>query len=225
VHAKSKSSDTWAFEFLAPEMIFDQSLAVIVLDTFSAFAVLQSAIHWVWADKLVSGNKGREARQQGGAPISYTPSRVFETFPLPQSGDMLEAVGLRFHEFRRGLMAARGEGLTKTYGRFHSPDERDDGIEGLREMHRKLDAAVAGAYGWADLAANEGAALRHDFYEIKQGIRWTLHSDARCEVLNRLLALNHQRHAEEVSDGLLEKELGGKRREKPSVDYSELELL
>ncbi len=56
-----------------------------------------------------------------------------------------------------------------------------------------LDQAVAAAYGWQDLD------LSHGFHETKQGIRFTISEAARREVLDRLLALNHQRHAEEVA--------------------------
>lgn len=53
--------------------------------------------------------------------------------------------------------------------------------------------AVAASYRWQDLD------LGHGFHETKQGIRFTISEAARREVLDRLLALNHQRHAEEVA--------------------------
>ena len=102
-------------------------------------------------------------------------------------------------------MLARDEGLTKTYNRFHNPDEASADIAELRALHRQLDTAVATAYGWTDIAANDGSALGHDFRETKQGLRFTLAPAARREVLDRLLALNHQRYAEEVTAGLHEK--------------------
>ena len=120
----------------------------------------------------------------------------------------MEAVGKRYHEHRRQLMQARGEGLTKTYNRFHDPGETAADIAELRTLHRQLDTAVAAAYGWPDLAAHEGTALGHDFHETKQGTRYTLAPTARREILDRLLALNHQRHAEEVAAGLHEKKTG-----------------
>ena len=39
----------------------------------------------------------------------------------------------------------------------------------------------------------------------KQGIRFTISETARREVLDRLLKLNHQRYAEEVTQGLHDK--------------------
>jgi hypothetical protein len=52
--------------------------------------------------------------------------------------------------------------------------------------------------------------LRHDFYEVdylpeNDRIRYTIHPDARKEVLKRLLELNHKIHEEEVKAGLWEK--------------------
>jgi len=67
----------------------------------------------------------------------------------------------------------------------------------LRELHRILDFAVAENYGWSDYAAGAGETLRHDFYDTKQGTRWTIHPEVRSEILKRLLAINHLRHEEE----------------------------
>jgi hypothetical protein len=95
-------------------------------------------------------------------------------------------------------MLARQEGLTKTYNRFHNPNEHAADIVQLRALHKEMDEAVAHAYGWDDLA------LEHGFHETKQGLRYTISEAARREVLDRLLALNHQRHAEEVAAGLVD---------------------
>ena len=55
-----------------------------------------------------------------------------------------------------------------------------------------MDQAVLAFYGWSDLN------LQHDFYEVEtlpenDRVRYTIHPDARKELLKRLLALNHQR--------------------------------
>ena len=101
-------------------------------------------------------------------------------------------------------MLARNEGLTATYNRFHDPDETAADIVRLRELHVAMDHAVAAAYGWAELS------LGHGFHETQQGLRFTIHDDARREVLTRLLALNHERYAEEVKAGLHGKGKGKK---------------
>ena len=106
------------------------------------------------------------------------------------------------------MMLVRQEGLTKTYNRFHDPDESAADIQKLRDLHVEMDKAVAAAYGWTDLD------LGHGFHETKQGIRFTISESARREVLARLLKLNHERYAEEVAQGLHEKRKGGKGRGK-----------
>ena len=93
-------------------------------------------------------------------------------------------------------MRARNEGLTATYNRFHRPAEQSADIAELRRLHVALDHAVAAAYGWSDLD------LAHGFHETRQGLRYTISEAARRTVLDRLLALNHQRYAEEVAAGL-----------------------
>lgn len=56
--------------------------------------------------------------------------------------------------------------------------------------------------------------LRHDFYEVdylpeNDRVRYTIHPDARKEILKRLLELNHRIHEEEVKMGLWEKKKTG----------------
>lgn len=109
---------------------------------------------------------------------------------------ILEGIGKSYHDHRRQVMLARQEGLTRTYNRFHAPDETAADIQTLRDLHVEMDRAVAAAYGWDDLD------LGHGFHETRQGTRFTISEPARREVLARLLTLNHQRHAEEVAQRL-----------------------
>ena len=111
----------------------------------------------------------------------------------------LEQIGERYHEHRRQMMLEREEGLTKTYNRFHDPEEEEHDIAELRALHMQMDEAVAAAYGWQDVA------LDHDFHETAQGLRFTISDLARRELLGRLLELNHARYAEEVKAGLHQK--------------------
>ncbi|HRP90952.1 MAG TPA: hypothetical protein PKX92_13055 [Edaphocola sp.] len=89
--------------------------------------------------------------------------------------------------------------------------EAIQGILKLRELHVQMDEAVLDAYGWRfDSAQRPDIELRHDFYEVdylpeNDRIRFTIHPDARKEVLKRLLELNHKIHEEEVKAGLWEK--------------------
>jgi hypothetical protein len=131
--------------------------------------------------------------------MSYSIGDCFETFPFPTDSTALAAMDRSYHEHRRQIMLSRQEGLTKTYNRFHDPDESADDIQKLRELHVEMDKAVAAAYGWDDLD------LGHGFHETKQGTRFTISESARREVLARLLKLNHERYAEEVAQGLHDK--------------------
>ncbi|ANE50641.1 Eco57I restriction-modification methylase domain-containing protein [Flavisolibacter tropicus] len=83
-------------------------------------------------------------------------------------------------------------------------------IEKLRELHVQMDNSVLDAYGWSDIQ------LRHDFYEVdylpeNDRVRFTIHPDARKEVLKRLLELNHKIHEEEVKAGLWDKKKSKKK--------------
>lgn len=75
----------------------------------------------------------------------------------------------------------------------------------LRSLHKEMDEAVLAAYGWHVKTRRWGAAikLRHDFYEVdylpeNDRVRYTIHPEARREVLKRLLLLNHEIHAAET---------------------------
>ncbi len=105
-----------------------------------------------------------------------------------------------YSSLRSQVLLARQEGLTKTYNRFHDPDEASADIQKLRELHVEMDQAVAAAYGWISFD------LGHGFHHTKQGLRYTISEPARREVLARLLQLNHERYAEEVRQGLHEKQ-------------------
>jgi hypothetical protein len=94
------------------------------------------------------------------------------------------------------VMSGRGIGLTSTYNLVNDPRCTDADVQALREAHVALDLAVLCAYGWSDLDPD------HGFYDTAQGRRFTIGPAARTELLDRLLELNHARHAAEVSAGL-----------------------
>ncbi len=183
------------FVFVPNQWVYSEKIIVMPTDSAGLLALLQTSIHEIWAWQFSS--------TLGIGTLNYAPSDCFETFPFPNSepamSQQLDSVGETYHEHRRQIMLARQEGLTATYNRFHNPDERSADIARLRELHVAMDQAVAAAYGWDDLA------LGHGFHETAQGLRFTIDESARREVLGRLLALNHQRYAEEVAMGLHEK--------------------
>ena len=180
-----------SFTFVPSTWVYAHACGAIALDSFNAFAILQSTYHDTWARQYASSLETR---------LRYTPQDVFETFPFPQSlgasSHLITTIGAAYHEHRAGLMRARQEGLTTTYNRFQAPDESATDIARLRALHEEMDKAVAAAYGWEDLH------LGHGFYVTAQGVRFTISEEARRAVLNRLLELNHQRYSEEVAAGL-----------------------
>src|SRR5271157_4519626 len=176
--------------FKEANLVFDQKTIVIASSDAGMFAILCSQIHYHWI--VMYGSSLRTD------PV-YTPSNCFETFPFPLSLKPLREKGERYHAERQIIMVSRNEGLTKTYNRFHDPDEISADIKKLRDLHVEMDKAVAAAYGWSDLD------LGHGFHETKQGIRFTISESARREILARLLKLNHERYAEEVKQGLHDK--------------------
>jgi hypothetical protein len=98
------------------------------------------------------------------------------------------------------MMLTRGEGLTTTYNRFHAIDDNSEDTSQLRAAHVAVDRAVAAAFGWRELD------LGHGFRLTKQGVRYTISESASRTVLDRLLALNHERYAKEAKSGLHEKD-------------------
>lgn len=181
------------------EVAFSDALSVFTFEELQAFAVLQSRAHELWAKFLGSSFKDDPR---------YIPEDCFETFPFPhgyETDATLETAGQAYHDHRAQLMIVADEGMTKTYNRFHKSDERSAPIQTLRDLHDAMDRAVLRAYGWHDLADD----LRPEFLtedteddHTYQG-RYFWNAEARDRVLSRLLALNAERHADEVAAGLV----------------------
>ena len=189
-----------AFTFLSAPMVYANTLAVLSFDTNAAFCALQSRSHEIWARFFGSSMKD---------DLRYTPSDCFETFPFPEGWEThptLDAAGEAYYDFRATLMIENDEGMTKTYNRFHDPDERDLRIAELRRLHAAMDRAVLDAYGWDDIPTDCEFLLDYEIDEDTWGrkkkpwrYRWP-HA-VRDEVLARLLALNAERAAQERVTG------------------------
>ena len=200
VLAISRVGQQAAFTFLPKDMIYADGLIVFPYDTYAAFCALQSRAHEIWARFFGSSMKD---------DLRYTPSECFETFPFPDgwaTHPALEAAGREYYEFRAGLMLANGEGLTKTYNRFHDPEERSPQIAKLRELHAAMDRAVLDTYGWRDIATDCAFLLDYAVDEEAWGKkkkpwrrRWP--DAVRDEILSRLLALNAERARQERRPG------------------------
>jgi hypothetical protein len=198
VIVRPKVAKHHAFVVKESDNLYSNLNAVICWSSWSAYTVLQARFNELWARFFASTLEDR---------LRYTPSDCFETFPFPtdfESSTELEMSGQSYHDHRAALMLARNEGMTKTYNRFHDRSETADDIQRLRELHAAMDRAVLEAYGWHDLAARAEPIFLDDTNEddhTYQG-RFFWPSDFRDEVLTRLLALNAERHAEEVHLGI-----------------------
>ena len=183
------------FALLARDIVYAGPHNVFPLPTHAAFCALQCRLHEIWARFFGSTLEDR---------LRYTPSDVFETFPFPRdwtTDTTLEAAGEAYYDFRADLMVMNNEGLTKTYNRFHDPDDRNPDIAELRTLHAAMDRAVLDTYGWTDIPTeceflpehdddDEGSSRRKKRYRY----RWP--DPVHDEVLGRLMELNAERAEE-----------------------------
>ena len=186
------------FVWQPTDIVFASTCIVVATDLDLAFAFLQSSVHETWARR--PGLSKLENRPR------YNPKKCYQTFPIPRKqGELLEEdkelsnLANKYYIHRQSIAVNCSVGQTEIYNRFHNPTQADPDIQTLRDLHIQMDTAVAAAYGWHDLPLN------HDFHDTKQGLRFTISEAARREVLDRLLALNHHRYAEEVAQGLHDK--------------------
>ncbi|MCZ7582258.1 MAG: N-6 DNA methylase [Deltaproteobacteria bacterium] len=200
------------FAWMHHPQLPDHQLIVFARDDDYFFGVLHSRFHEVWALKLGTRLETRPR---------YTPTTCFETFPLPRpTQEQEEAIGAAARELnemrerwlnppewtKEEVLEFPGSADGPWARYVHAPDARGVGTvryprivpkdeEAAKKLkartltnlynerptwlalaHEKLDAAVAAAYGWP-------ADLRDE------------------EILEKLLALNLKRAAEENKSG------------------------
>lgn len=192
-----------------------EQTVVYAFDDFYRFAVLSSTMHEIWSWKNSS--------TMGANTLRYSPTDCFETFPFPdmankQNVEQIEKLGNEYCIERKLLMSLLNIGLTKTYNLLHSQTatvaeivkickvEEDVAlnaltyISNLHRLQKTIDKTVMETYNWQDVI------LHHNFYEVEylpenDRTRYTIHPDARKEILKRLLELNHKIYEEELRDG------------------------
>jgi hypothetical protein len=205
--AISRIGNAFGMTFLDAKMVLNEKIVVFPFRQSSALAVFQSRIHELWVRFFSSTLKD---------DLQYTPSECCETFAFPEGFEIdahLESAGKIYYDFRSKLMVDNNEGLTKTYNRFHDPNERSAEIAKLRELHDAMDRAVLDAYGWTDLKPTCEFLLDYEEEEDdtdtqpsgrarRKPYRYRWPDDLRDEVLARLLALNQQRAEQERLTGL-----------------------
>ena len=173
--------------------ILSNALCVFATDSFAIQAVLSSSFHFLWVVKYGSGMRNDPR---------YTSSDVFDTFPRPSDTPGLDRVGKNLDQLRREIMLRRRLGLTALYNLVNDPEvQQDPDVDRVRAVHVEVDEEVLDAYGWADVA------FGHGFHTYRQMRRWTVSPDARVEILDRLLELNHERARAEGRDVLVQGEL------------------
>ena len=172
------------FQFLNETTLPDNKLIVLAVPTGEFLAVLSSKIHVVWS--LDAGSW----LGVGNDPV-YAKTKCFDPFPFPTLSEPLKArlrqLGEDLDAHRKRQQALHPK-LTLT-AMYNTLDKlrAGDRIEGrdketydqgliaiLRDLHDKIDAAVAEAYGWPA----------------------TLTDDA---ILHNLVALNRTRATEEAN--------------------------
>ncbi|QXI66201.1 hypothetical protein CP157_03993 (plasmid) [Paracoccus marcusii] len=148
------------FQFLDAATLPDNMLIAIGLDDAAALAVLSSRIHVAWA--LAAGG-----RLGYGNDPRYNKSRCFDPFSFPDASEAqktrLRALGEELDAHRKAQQAAHPRlTLTTIYNvleklrageRIEGRDREtyDAGLVGiLRNIHDRIDAAVAEAYGWPE---------------------------------------------------------------------------
>jgi hypothetical protein len=175
------------FTFLPIEVLPDNKLIVFALPDAASLGILSSRLHVAWM--LAQGNW----LGVGNDPV-YAKTQAFDPFPFPATtpaqAAAIAAIAEELDAHRKARLAAHPHlTLTMLYnilekirsGAVLTAAERDVHEAGqisiLRDLHDRLDEAVADAYGWP---ANLSAA----------------------EIVARVVALNAQRRAEEA-EGLV----------------------
>lgn len=168
--ATSQTARHRVLQFLDKSWLPDQTLVLIAASDGFTLGVLSSRIHVVWAFALGGwlgvGNDHR-----------YSNSRTFACFPFPiVSGRLRAAIDICGEELDVLRKRVQGEHpdltLTQIYNvleklrRGEPLDAADEAIKDkglvliVKELHDKLDALVAEAYGWpADLSDEDILAL------------------------------------------------------------------
>ena len=159
------------FVWVKPEILCNQGTLVFARDDDYAIGILQSTLHELWARG--TGTQLREAE----SGFRYTPTTTFETFPFPWPPGHESQDDPRV----QAIAQAAQELVTKREAWLNPPGLNEKELQKrtltnlynarptwLDFAHKKLDAAVFGAYGWPPDLSDE-------------------------EILARLLALNLER--------------------------------
>ena len=187
----------WCLAFVPAQVVLANTVNVVVRATKSSFATLQSRVHEVWARFFGSSMKD---------DFRYTINTCSKPFPFCPQWDrdpILGKLGASYYEFRGRAMLENGEGMTKTYNRFHDPHEHSDTVRELRKLHEGLDRAVLAAYGWSDIPTDADFFEDYDAGEGKKTAwRYRWPDAVENQVLERLLALHEHQIETETGESV-----------------------
>jgi len=173
------------FQFLDASFLPDNKLIAIAEEDAYFLGILSSKLHVCWA-LAAGGSLG-----VGNDPV-YIKTRCFEAFPFPDASDdqtrKIREIAEQLDVHRKTQLEAHDKlTLTDMYNvleKLRSGEQFDEKgkdkqihewglVTVLKEIHDQLDEAVFEAYGWSPNLTDE-------------------------EILERLVALNHERAAEEA---------------------------
>ena len=134
---------------------------VFAFDDDYSIGVLNSSIHGAWAHSESSTLR---------IDLRYTPTSCFETFPWPQPDETARtevgAIAKDLIERRQAICVENEIGLTVLYNQV------DEGAWAeVADLHRALDEAVAGAYGWPAGVAHDPVEAKARLAELYRQIR------------------------------------------------------
>lgn len=196
------------FQFLDASVRPDNMLVAIALSGANALSVLSSRLHVTW---MLGAGGTLEDRPR------YNKTRCLDPFPFPlltnAQSERLTELGDRLDAFRKERLSERGFlTMTDMYNVLERQRELQAGadvpplsdsekdihqaglISVLKDIHDAIDREVFAAYGWEDLGerlvGRPGATTPSPHRLEDQEV-------AEEELLTRLVALNHERSAEE----------------------------
>ena len=186
-----------------PEDLIDGSVIAVASDQLLHLGVMSSAVHVEWA-LAAGGTLEDRPRYQNGPCFDPYPFPSDDTGLTPALADRIRSLAEQLDAHRKARQAAHTSvtltGLYNVLAKLRSGEPlnakdkllHEQGLVSvLRTLHDELDAAVLQAYGWADLTApladHTPAAT-----EARAAAVETL--------LERLVALNAKRAAEEAAD-------------------------
>lgn len=158
--AGTATGKRFLFAWQEPDVCPSNATNVFAFDDDYAMGVLCAAPHLVWAHAESSTLEDRPR---------YTPTTCFETYPWPQPGaagrEAIAAAARELIDRRSSICLEEQIGLTQLYNAV------DDGAwTEIARLHRRLDAAVASAYGWTAAVLDDPLEVRRRLADLHGAI-------------------------------------------------------